>query len=56
MYTVKKLTFWDRIMMAATFAEADEAATARDILNSSRPKRLAHRVEEQADNRPALRL
>lgn len=51
----KKLNWWDRIMMAVTFAEAGEPDTARDMLNAPgrRPER---RIEELKDRRPELRL
>jgi hypothetical protein len=31
----KQLNWWDRVMMAVTFAEADETETARNILDST---------------------
>ena len=49
------LNFWDRTMMAMTFAEAGEADTARDILNQKQ-QRPALRVRKESQNRPQLRV
>jgi hypothetical protein len=35
-----RLNMWDRIMMAITFAEAGEAETARDMLDTHSEKNL----------------
>lgn len=51
----KQPNWWDRIMMAITFAEANEADTARDFLNPPR-KRKDNRIQEQKDQRPELRV
>lgn len=48
-----KLTFFDRIMMAITFAEAGEAETARNILFT---REEMQRREKKVENRPALEL
>lgn len=59
MYTEKtKLNLWDRVMMAITFAEADEAETAREIMrkrtdNQQRPQ---SRTRKDAEQRPELRV
>lgn len=52
------LNTWDRLTAAITFAEAGEADTAREILNSSKQeqKRKTERVEDQKDVRCELRL
>ena len=54
--TKNKVNLWDRIMMAITFAEADEATTARELLtpgkNEKRPEKRARKDKEQ---RPELR-
>lgn len=52
----QKLNWWDKVMMAITFAEADEAETARDILGRQKQKRQAERLNKQKDNRPELRV
>jgi hypothetical protein len=49
------LNFWDKTMMAITFAEAGEADTARDILNQKQ-QRPALRVRKEAVRRPELRV
>lgn len=50
-----KITAWDRIMMAITFAEAGETGTAIAMLNrkSSEKRQGARPIKEQ---RPELRL
>ena len=48
----EKLNAWDRIMMAITFAEANEPETAREVI-SKRPER---RSRKEAAKRPALRV
>jgi hypothetical protein len=50
-----KLSAWDRIMMAITFAEENEPETARDILN---PEKVEKRPEtrKETDRRPELRV
>lgn len=51
-----KLTFWDRIMMAITFAEAGEAETARKMLEKPQQKRPENRIDQQHERRPELRV
>jgi len=52
-----KLTAWDRIMMAITFAEADEAETARELLdNRLGENRAEQRPRKEADSRPELHV
>jgi len=51
----QKLNWWDRMMMAITFAEANEADTAREILNDQKQQRPENRVGKQAEKRPELR-
>ena len=48
----EKINAWDRIMMAITFAEANEPETAREMI-SKRPER---RSRKEAAKRPALRV
>jgi hypothetical protein len=51
-----KLSTWDRLMMAITFAEADEPLTAREMLNPEKAeKRPEARSRKEADKRPELR-
>ena len=53
----EKINAWDRIMMAITFAEADDEKTARELLgarkNEQRPR--SH-IRKEADRRPELRM
>jgi hypothetical protein len=52
----KKLSAWDRIMMAITFAEADEPQTAREMLNPARVEtRPETRAKKEKNRRPELR-
>jgi len=48
----EKLNAWDRIMMAITFAEANETETAREVI-SKRPER---RSRKESAQRPQLRV
>jgi len=48
----QRLNWWDKMMMAATFAEANEAGTARDVLT----KRPATRTRKESVRRPELRV
>ena len=56
MKTETKLSYWDRIMMAITFAEANEAETARDFLTRPEEKRPERRTEKRTENKPELRV
>ena len=49
-----KLTYFDKIMMAISFAEAGEQETAKNILNST--DRKQKRPEKIAERRPSLEL
>lgn len=52
-----RINLWDRIMMAISFAEADEAETARELLSPGKnEKRPEKRVRKETDNRPELRV
>ncbi len=51
-----KLNLFDRIMMAITFAEADEAATAREILEPREANRPGAGLEKRPGNRPTMRM
>ena len=48
----EKINAWDRIMMAITFAEANEAGTAREVIS----KRPAARIRKESVRRPELRV
>lgn len=51
-----RLTAWDRIMMAITFAEADEPQRAREMLNPEYfEQRPETRTRKEAEKRPELR-
>jgi len=50
----KRLNKWDRLMMAITFAEADEPKTAREFLE--RANRKQKQPEKQEIKRPDLRV
>lgn len=53
----KKINAWDRIMMAITFAEADEENTAREMLNIGRKEqRPESRPRKETEKRPELRV
>lgn len=45
------LNWWDKVMMAATFAEANEHETAKQILS----KRPETRQRKESGKRPELR-
>ena len=47
-----KLNAWDRIMMAITFAEANEPETAREVIG----KRPERRSRKESAPRPQLRV
>jgi hypothetical protein len=49
-----RLSKWDKLMMAITFAEAGEPETARDLLEKTSKKQK--RPEKQGENRPNLRV
>lgn len=50
-----KLSTWDRIMLAITFAEADEVVTAREYLTPEKQARPEARTRKEQDKRPELR-
>jgi hypothetical protein len=47
-----KLNLWDRIMMAITFAEANEPETARQVIS----KRAERQSRKESTHRPQLRV
>ena len=52
-----KISAWDRIMMAITFAEADDEKTAREMLAPGKDeKRPETRTRKETDKRPELHL
>lgn len=55
MNTHTKLTYWDRIMMAVTFAEANEPDIAREFLDKAKEKKPENRPENRTGDRPELR-
>ncbi len=48
----EKISAWDRIMMAITFAEAGEYETAREVME----QRPGSRARKESVRRPELRL
>ena len=54
----ERLSRWDRIMMAITFAEAGEAETARDMLRkpTEKQQRPGQQVRKGTATRPRLRV
>lgn len=50
---VNMLNWWDRMMMAATFAEAGEAETAKEVMRKQRPQL---RTRKESARRPELRV
>ena len=55
MKTNKTLTTFDRIMLAITFAEANETDTARNILSPRKQERLNAGIDKRPNTRPTLR-
>jgi len=52
-----KISAWDRIMMAISFAEADDEKTARELLNpETNEQRPETRKRKETDRRPELRV
>ena len=47
---------YEETMMAVTFAEANEAETAREILNEQNQIRPESRTRKQEEKRPELRV
>jgi hypothetical protein len=52
----KKLNFWDRIMMAITFAEAGEAKTAIEMLDKKTKEKRPESRARKSENRPELQV
>jgi hypothetical protein len=51
-----RISLWDRIMMAITFAEADDEKTARELLTPGKTeKRPEARPQKESEQRPELR-
>lgn len=51
------ISAWERIMMAITFAEADDEQTARELLKEdSREQRPRTRTRKEVEKRPELRV
>ena len=51
-----RITMWDRIMMAITFAEAGEAKMAGDILNQKSNEKQKESLLRKEEQRPELRV
>jgi len=50
-----RLNAWDRIMMAITFAEANEHESAREILDENRNERRPE-LRNRKEERPEIRV
>ena len=55
-HKTKKLNFWDRIMMAITFAEAGEAKTAIELLDKKTKNQRPEARVRNSEHRPELRV
>jgi len=52
-----KLSWWDRVMMAITFAEAGEPETAKDLLKKhAKRQRPESKIRKETEKRTELRL
>jgi len=52
-----KLSWWDRVMTAITFAEAGEAETAKDLLKKqAKRQRPESKIRKETERRTELRL
>lgn len=56
MKATSRITMFDRIMMAISFAEENEPDTAREILSADERKKNEKRPEKRSDNRPTMRV
>ena len=52
----KPISLWDRIMMAITFAEADEAKTAIELLDKKTNEKRPEIRIRKPEQRPELRV
>lgn len=50
------INLWDRVMMAITFTEAGEDATAREMLDLNKRQQRRVRKEQSKEQRPTLRV
>ncbi len=58
MLNFKKLSKFDRLMAAITFAEAGEAGTAIELMDmdgKKKQKKIVKKSEKRIDQRPVLR-
>ncbi|NTV13974.1 MAG: hypothetical protein HGA96_08625 [Desulfobulbaceae bacterium] len=53
-----RINSFDRIMMAISFAEANEPETAREILTAEQRQKNENRpgLKKRPDNRPSMRV
>lgn len=58
MKTTSRISMFDRIMMAISFAEENELETAREIMTADARKKNEKRshLEKRPDQRPTLRV
>ena len=52
----KKLSLWDRFMMAITFAEAGETKTAIELLDEKTKEKRPETRARKSEQRPELRV
>lgn len=54
--STEKISAWDRVMMAITFAEAGEAKTAIDLLNQKNAEQQKDSRIQKSEQRPEMSL
>jgi hypothetical protein len=53
--TNNRISAWDRIMMAITFAEAGEHDTARELLSNKQKEQRPESRSRKSEQRPEIR-
>ncbi|MDD5759111.1 MAG: hypothetical protein PHI06_08515 [Desulfobulbaceae bacterium] len=54
--STEKISAWDRVMMAVTFAEAGEPNTALDLLNQKNTEQQKDSRLQKSEQRPEMSL